>query len=437
VISSSVCTILVFQIGTLLRDRRTGWLAALLYTCSPYGSIATGVFILPDSPEMAFWFASLYVLIQLAKSEGKHSAQMRNWLWFGVLSGFCILSKVHGIFVWLGAFGYACFFDRKWLKEPGIYYAMTITMVMASPILFWNIQNQFVSIRFHAHRAAINSNMDTWLFVKQFWELVWINNPVIFFLTLKSLVRIVSGKFRAGRKETAIILFCSLPLALSLLILSFFRETYPHWPGPAYSTLLFLPAIDLGESTRNRIRWIPGILKLAMLLLILFSSSLILITRYYPGTMSPVQDGIEVGNGDAGLDMIGWTELGIRFDSLFRSDVRNHHMTASAPLVVTKWYPAGHEDFYIGHFTGQETFGIGGIDSLHQYYWTNQFKKPLVEGGNGYYIIPSNQFESKTFDRLTEHFSRFELALTLPQYRSGVICKQVYVFRLMGYKQHI
>jgi 4-amino-4-deoxy-L-arabinose transferase-like glycosyltransferase len=435
VLSSSICTVLIFKIGALLQGTRSGWFAALFYTCSLYGSIVAGVFVLPDSPEMVFWLASLFILIRLIRSDRDQPGYLQKWIWFGLLSGFCILSKAHGIFIWIGALCYACFYDRTWLTHRGFYFALIITIVMASPILIWNLQNEFVSYRFHSSRVTINSAIQPLRFVKQFLELVLIYNPVNFYFIVKSLIQMMKGKFNYLNRELSIILFCGLPLACILLIVSFFREIYPHWPGPAYSTLLLLPAIAFGKKIKYNTKWIPGILKLALTIVFLFASSLILFTRYYPGTTSSYKDGIQLGRGDAGLDLIGWRDLAIHFDSLYRSDVREHTMPALAPLIVTKWFPAAHEDFYLTHLTGQETYGIGGIDSLHQYYWMNQYKRPIGEGGGGYYVIPSNQFELKTFDMLTSRFSTYEMALTIPQYRSGVPCKQVYIFRLKGYKK--
>jgi 4-amino-4-deoxy-L-arabinose transferase-like glycosyltransferase len=57
IIASAICTWLIFKIGIKIKNEQTGWFAALLYTASIYSSIAAGAFILPDSPQMVFWFA--------------------------------------------------------------------------------------------------------------------------------------------------------------------------------------------------------------------------------------------------------------------------------------------------------------------------------------------------------------------------------------------
>src|ERR1700761_4123470 len=52
VIGCSISTWLLFETGKLISNERTGWYAALLYQCAVYTTIISGLFILPDSPQM-------------------------------------------------------------------------------------------------------------------------------------------------------------------------------------------------------------------------------------------------------------------------------------------------------------------------------------------------------------------------------------------------
>jgi hypothetical protein len=77
---------------------------------------------------------------------------------------------------------------------------------------------------------------------------------------------------------------------------------------------------------------------------------------------------------------------------------------------------------------------MGNILSLHQYYWMNKYKKQLKNGDSAYFIVPSNLFNYKTFDELTNSFMSYEMPLVVNQFRGGLICKQLYIFRFKGYK---
>ena len=162
----------------------------------------------------------------------------------------------------------------------------------------------------------------------------------------------------------------------------------------------------------------------------------VLITNYYPGTTSEQKDGLTLGTGDFSLDMYGWKEAGKQFDSLYRSDTAKKIMPSGSPIVITKWYPAAHFDFYFADKTNQQILGIGSIFDLHQYYWMNQYKKQLKKGDNAYYIVPSNLFEYKKFDEVMNQFDTYELALIISQYRGGILCKQMSVFRVKGYRAY-
>jgi Dolichyl-phosphate-mannose-protein mannosyltransferase len=434
ILGSAICTWLIFRLGTTINNLKTGWLAALLYTSSIYGSMAAGTFILPDSPQMVFWLYSLLLLTKISRSDLFNPKVNLLWCLFGIMSGLCIMSKVHGVFLWLGVILYIIFINRSWLKYPGIYLAALITLIIVSPIIIWNLQNNFITYQFHSSRVSLSAGTIHFnAFIKQLLAVILITNPINFFLICRSLPLAFKRELPVEKKDIRLLLCCSLPLIAILLFISLFRETYPHWPGPAYSTLLILPAIRMAAS-KNKFSFIPNVMKLAIAFIILLAASETILTNYFPGTSSDEKNGIYLGKGDNSLDMYGWLEAGIKFDSLYRNDVSKKIMPPGALIIVTGWYPAAHIDYYITNLTKQETFGIGNISDLHQYYWMNVYKKPLEKGDSAYYIVPSNLFDYKTFDKMTGSFMQYEMPLVISQFRSGIICKEVYVFRFKGYK---
>jgi 4-amino-4-deoxy-L-arabinose transferase-like glycosyltransferase len=113
IICSAFATYFLYKTVSNIDTERTGLIAALLYNASFYGSIITGVFILPDSPQMFFWTASLLVLSKLIRTKKPVVSQ---WALFGVLVGLTIMSKIHGVFIWTGLLLYIIFYKRKWLR---------------------------------------------------------------------------------------------------------------------------------------------------------------------------------------------------------------------------------------------------------------------------------------------------------------------------------
>src|SRR5204863_9544833 len=44
--------------------------------------------------------------------------------------------------------------SRSWLRRPAPYLAIAIALVISPPVLIWNAQHDFASIRFQAGRAT-------------------------------------------------------------------------------------------------------------------------------------------------------------------------------------------------------------------------------------------------------------------------------------------
>lgn len=438
VISSAICTWLIFKIGMVIKNLQTGWFAALLYTSSIYCSLIAGTFIMPDSPQMVFWLTSVLLLIKLLRLTVNDPKFNLLWYWFGITAGLCIMSKIHGIFLWFGVALYALLIDRNWLKQRGIYLSALITLIIVSPIIIWNVENNFISYQFHSSRINLITGVgiQTNRFFKELFAVIVTNNPVNFFLILISLLWAYKGKLPVNKKDIQLLLLCSLPLIVVVLFISAFRETLAHWPGPAYSCLLVLPAVKLASSIKRKTRFIPNVLKSALTYAVIIAVLEIIIINRFPGALSQQKEGIKTGAEDISVDMYGWKEAGSKFDSLYKSDVAKKTMPSGAPIIVTSWFPAAHIDFYIASKTKQQTIGIGNILNLHQYYWTNKYKQQLKNGDSAYYIVPSNLFTYKNLNEVTNEFIECEKPFIIFQFRSGVLCKKVYIFRLKGYRKY-
>ena len=80
IIFGTLGTWLVYIIGTRLKNKRTGFYAALIYTASIYCFIISGTFILPDASQSLFWLLSLYLLIDGLTTVEITDKQRRNIL---------------------------------------------------------------------------------------------------------------------------------------------------------------------------------------------------------------------------------------------------------------------------------------------------------------------------------------------------------------------
>lgn len=429
--SSAIGTLIVFKTGKLLLNNRVGWYAVLLYTSSFYCSIIAGTFILPDSPQMVFWLWSIYLLIKITRSINENLPTLNLWCWFGFATGLCIMCKVHGLFIWFAVLLLALLTNRKFFLQKGLYIAMFISLIMVSPVIIWNLQHHFITYTYHSDRVNFfHSGINLLAFAREIAGEIFYNNPVVFFMAWAGLFGLFRQKNQRIKSEINVLLFCALPLIGTLIFLSVFRDTLPHWSGPAYTCLIFLSALKLESFPAPKAKFI--IITSLGFFLIVIATALPLI-NFYKGTFSPNKDTMHFGKGDPTLDLYGWKETGKIVDSVYRSEQLSGNTVHT--MIITKWFPAAHLDFYVGNQTGLNTYGIGEIYDLHQYYWSNRFKQKLANGDNAYYIVPSNLYDEKDLDFAKKHFKNCSVPLILPILRNGSLCKNILIFKLKGYKK--
>lgn len=425
-------TWLVFLIGKRLRDERAGWFAALLYNSSFYCSIIAGTFILPDSAQVLWWVLAIYLMTLVTDEKQVAPRKGLLLLLTGTAIGLCIMSKVHGVFLWLGFGLYILLYDRKLLKEPALYAAAAITALIVSPILFWNMQNHFITYSFHNSRVGfLDKKLDWDAFLQQFLGSILYNNPVnviLYALGIWGILRtpdLVQPSFRR------LYLLLGLPLILVLLVMSLFNDTLPHWSGPAYISLMLLAAVYYSWRLDSR-RLLPGPI-LAPLLLLGFAATLgVAVIRWLPLQLGKTDQRV-LGDGDVTLDMSGWHALQPAFDSVYRRDLRDGRISQDPRILSDKWFPAANLDYYVATPTGLSLFAAGRLVDIHHYAWLNRELPPMQAGSDAYFIYPSNYFGPPK-KPLLDYFERMDTAALVPQYRAGVHVRNFVILRLIHYK---
>jgi len=396
-----------------------------MYQVSFYSGITAGLYILPDSPQMVFWTLALLLIAKITKDENKWS----YWLLFGLVSGLCIMSKVHGAFLWIGLGGYVLFLKNAWLKKPQLYCSFLITAAIISPIVFWNSQYDFATFRFHSNRIDVDELIFRWrYFFKELRNQIGFNNPVNFFLVLFALIACYRKRI-PYQPALAIYTFIGIPLIALLLFISIFRNvTLPHWSGPAYVSLLPLAGIWLANTSPKTfpksLRWGLGIFILTYL-------TYSLVIEFYPGTYGS-KNSEDYGRGDITLDMYGWREASRQFQTFYKNDISKGLMPEGAPMVTSNWWGA-HVEYYFARPLHLKMIGLGKPEHLNEYRWTNRYRKDEVDLNKAYCIIPADD----KYYVPSDFFQKKELALIIDVNRNGKPAHRFLVYRLTGLKKEI
>lgn len=128
-----------------------GWLAALALNATAYHGVAVGSFALPDGPLLFFWLWTLDRLAAAFEAPGR----LGPWSGVGLAWGGALLSKYHAVFLPLGALLYLVLEPaaRACLRRPGPYLALTLGLLVFSPVLAWNAAHGWASFAFQGGRA--------------------------------------------------------------------------------------------------------------------------------------------------------------------------------------------------------------------------------------------------------------------------------------------
>ena len=398
---------------------KAAFTGVFLYNISFYATITAGLFIFPDTPQMVFWTGAMYFITQILKND----KQLMPWIFFGVCAGLSIMSKVHAVFLWSGVFLYALFYKRTWFSNKGFYLAATITALIVSPILIWNIQNDFITFRFHGERVEVkeSTGFNTIGLVREIVGQLIVNNP---FTVVMVIIFFAKKRYYNTAAALRVFKLMGIPLLLIIFFIAIFRTSLPHWSGPAYISLLPIAAIGLSEmnAAKFKIIYSSAIAYTVLLMLVIA-----LAVNFYPGSFSN-EVGVALGKNDISLDAYGWKEGGEKFAAIYKARNAN----GKAPMVCNTWWGA-HDEYYFARPLDIKMIGLGSPLDIHQYTWRLKYDTINVKMDTAYAIVHSYDFfdAKKTFGN---YYSKVDSIATIPIVRQKKLAYNFYVYELTGWK---
>ena len=413
-------TYIIFRIGEELKDARTGLYAALLYTASIYAFVITGIFIMPDTPLMLFWLLAIWMAVRsLSLSKG------RFILLFGLFAGLAMLSKYSGIFLWVGMGLYILIFNRKQLKNPYLYLSLLISAICCIPILYWNLQNDFISFSFHGARVGGNKlNFST--FGTEIAGEFFYNNPVNFVLAIIAIVAAFKRKTNIEKSAQQLILCIALPLILVFLFFSLTRPTLPHWNAPAYVLLILLSAVYLRDKQSDTEKLPKSIIAaLSVLVITLVVGVAEIKTGFIP--LDKHTDPEQLGRDDFTLDMYGWRQLGEKFADFREQKIAEGVMKEEDGIVANQWFPLANLDYYVARPLGMRVMGLGWSEFLHKYLWIND-KRGGFHLGENYWFLSDSRYFKNPKETYQWYFKEIELVGMIEIDRCGKPAKNFFVY---------
>lgn len=436
IICAGMATYTIFKTGTILKDERAGYIAAWTYTLSIYTSIIAGLFVLPDSPQLLFFTLSIYWMVKYTQNNNNYTT--KDWLLLGLFVGLATLSKVHGLYLWFGFGAYVLFHHVKTLQKRALYLAIVVTIICVFPILYWNIQNEFITYKFHSNRVT-HTGILLDSFIQQIVGEIIYQNPLVYLTVFIALFNFKKLKLAFQNSGTVnafpLLLWLSIPLLLTFWGLSLFNPTLPHWTGPAYISLFLLSGVYWSDylQNKNSTQYLPNIIKSALGLLSVLILGVLLLIYQFPKQIGSTKNE-NLGEYNPINDLTGWESFTNSFSNIVQRDIANGTMPVHAPIVIHKWFPGGHILFYTARPLNMPVIAVGKLEDVHKFAWLNKQTTSLKIGDNAYYIVPSNlPVDPKIL--YSEYFEQISAPETIPMVTKGVLLRNFYVYKLMKCKK--
>jgi undecaprenyl-diphosphatase len=294
VVLSVFSSLLLFRLGKELYDEKTGCAAALLIQIVPLFSVF-GIVLTIDSPFIFFWILSLYLFHRSIRND--EQASLVSWSLLGISIGLGLLTKYSMAFFPLSAFLLMLVRKdcRKFLKTAGPYIGLIISLLVFSPVLFWNAANEWVTLKHTAGQAHIDEGfvISFITFGEFLGSQVGVLTPLLFVLLFTAL-----GKLR-GSREGSLLIWFSMPIIVFFMLKSLQGKVQANWALTGYITaLVAFSAVYIGRWKNIRG---PARLATAAALLLALTASLVV---HFPSAFK-LPDKL-----DPTLRLAGWQELG-------------------------------------------------------------------------------------------------------------------------------
>ncbi len=221
-------------------NARAGFFLLLIMNATPLTALGS-VLMTIDPLSVLFWTAAMLAGWKASQENGTTG----QWLWVGLWMGLGFLSKYTELFQWLC---WAVFFivwkpARKHLRRPGPYLAVLINLLCALPVLIWNQQNGWITVKHVADDASLNEAWSPTL--KYLGEFMGgefgVLNPVFFVATAWAAI----AMWRRGRHNPLLVYFFSMgaPLFLAYVLHCIRGRVLPNWIAPSVVPLFSLMVV--------------------------------------------------------------------------------------------------------------------------------------------------------------------------------------------------
>jgi hypothetical protein len=194
--------------------------------------LAASTLMTPDIPLMFFSSLFLYAAYRYIEEDNTKFAYLT-----GIAGGAMILSKYPGILIIFTTLLYALIYKREIFTQRYIYIAMALTVLVFSPVLYWNFENEFISFTFQLHHGIAEEKV---FHAKHFFNFVGAQFVLFHPLYLLPLFYFILRDRKVLEKKKVFLLLPFLFILGFFSYFSAFKHANAQWAGSAYLTASIL-----------------------------------------------------------------------------------------------------------------------------------------------------------------------------------------------------
>lgn len=229
-LASLAATLMLYAFGRELFGPRAGIRAAALHAAVPVFALQA-IHAIPDPLLYACWTAGLWMFWRAV--HGDRAA----WWGCGLALGLGVLSKYPMAVLpvtWLTVLAWPRY--RHLWRTPGPWLAAALTLVLVLPVVVWNAQHGWATLRFWL-RAGQPGGLPLggahgWDLLREVAVQFGYAGPLSFPLLLWAVWK--SWRFRRGDERFAYLALAALPTLLLVAAVNLRGIDRPNWPAPAY-----------------------------------------------------------------------------------------------------------------------------------------------------------------------------------------------------------
>jgi 4-amino-4-deoxy-L-arabinose transferase-like glycosyltransferase len=188
--------------------------------------------ITPDIPLMFFSVVFIYSAYCYIEENNTRYAYLT-----GIAAGAMLLSKYPGILIIFTTLLYILMYKREIFTQKYIYIAMSLAIIVFSPVLYWNYQNDFISFTFQLHHGIAQEKV---FHPKEFFNFIGAQLILFHPLYLLPLLYFIATDTQRFEKKKVFLLLPFLFVVGFFSYFAAFKHANAQWAATAYLTAAVL-----------------------------------------------------------------------------------------------------------------------------------------------------------------------------------------------------